>query len=89
MTNGTGKSDLIELAEFLDLRNSAIGIFIHSAIATLVCVYCIMVFQGSPKIETQYMLAVELAIFGVLYFSYLLAVKHFYDWILPSRRDAI
>ena len=86
MTNGTGKSNLRELAEFFDIRNTTTGLLIHAIIATAIFGYFLMEFFDSPNPENQVIMG--LAIGFVLFASYLLAVKYFYNWILPSRSDA-
>ena len=84
MTNGTSKSNLLKPAKFFDTRSRG-GVLVHAIVSAAIIGQSLKMFLDSQKNDAPY---VGLAIVFALYFSYLLSVKRFYDWILPSRRDA-
>ena len=79
----TGKSNLLELIKSFDIREHDSGP-IHIIMSAVIIGLFLNVLFYSQKIDVTYLWP---AMFVVLYFSYLLAVKCFYDWMFPSRRD--
>ncbi len=84
MTDDAIKSSLLGLVRFFDIREPVSGP-VHIIMSAVIISLFLNVLFDSQKIDAPY---VWPAMFVVLYFSYLLAAKYFYDWMFPSRWDA-